>query len=71
MKPIRKFLARHVWLLFLLVVACFVGLVTLVVKAPLFVFVLVIGAALGLLAYCGVALCFAITYHLYMRWSLE
>lgn len=71
MRAVRKFLARHVWLLFLLIVSCFVGFIAFVVVFPkAFLFVL-LGIGIGALFYACVGICFMTTYHFYMKWSLE
>lgn len=71
MRAVRKFLARHVWLLFLLIVACFVGVITFIVKFPTLFLGMVMGAGIGALLYVCVGFCFITTYWLYMKWSLE
>lgn len=71
MKPIRKFLARHVWLLFLLILGICVGGIALIACYP-WQFTFLMGAiAILYLAWSFLAFIGMITYHLYMKWSLE
>lgn len=71
MRAVRKFLARHAWLLFLLIVSCFAGFITFAVVFPKAFLCLLFGAGIGALLYACVGICFLTTYHLYMKWSLE
>lgn len=71
MKPIRKFLARHVWLLFLLVLAIAVGGLTLIFLYPWHFIAFMAGLAFTYIVSWFFGVIGVITYHLYMKWSLE
>lgn len=71
MKPIRKFLARHVWLLFLLVAAACTTPLALIWFYPVQFLWVAFCSVIGLVGVGFLYLILTITYELYMKWSLE
>lgn len=71
MRAIRKFLARHVWLLFLLVAAACITPLALIWLYPIQFLWVAFCSIIGFVGMGFLSLIFAITYELYMKWSLE